>query len=165
MLREDLHTDKEKLLGVKKGQGRGERGKAFGRPYTYTEYVANNDQYNPLSRRAFEFLIQSQPSLSTISEQCFLPFPVGVKLLPHILQYNGLIVLFSPLRVTTVHTYSDILSPLKNYLKQRDRVHLSSKGYFRGCCRNIRPTLCFLCRLSKERKFKVSNLILRILRG
>lgn len=48
VLGEDLHTDEEKLLRVKKRQGRGEQGKAFGRPYTYTEYVANNNQYNPL---------------------------------------------------------------------------------------------------------------------
>lgn len=62
VLEEDLHTGEEKLVRVKTGQGRGEQGKAFGRPYNHTEGVPNNDQYNPLYRRAFGFLIQSQLS-------------------------------------------------------------------------------------------------------
>ena len=68
VLGEDLHTDEDKLVSVKNGQGRGEQGKAFGRLYNYTKDVPNNDPYNPLYRRAFEFLIQSQLSLSSISE-------------------------------------------------------------------------------------------------
>lgn len=68
VLGEDLHADEDNLPRVKNGQGRGEQGKAFRRPYNYTEDVPNNDQYNPLYRRAFEFLIQSQLSLSSISE-------------------------------------------------------------------------------------------------
>lgn len=58
--------------------------------------------------------------------------------------------------------YLNILSPLKNYLKQSNRVYLSSKGYCSDCCKNIRPTLCLLCWLSKEDKVKVSDLILKI---
>lgn len=68
VLGEDLHTDENKLVRVKNGQGRGEQRKAFRGTYNYTEYVPNNDHYNPLYRSAFEFLIQSQLSLSRISE-------------------------------------------------------------------------------------------------
>lgn len=68
VLGEDLHTDENKLVRVKNGQGRGEQGKAFRRTYNYTKDVPNNDQYNPLYRSAFEFLIQAQLSLSSISE-------------------------------------------------------------------------------------------------